>query len=183
VVGDWDGNGTDSVGLVRGGTWLLRNSNSTGSADLAFVYGDADPDGNPIGYPVTGDWDGNGTDTPGLRRDNVWLLRNANSSGGSNGTFTYGDRYETGFPVVGDWNGDGFDTIGLVRAGNWLLRNANSTGGADVAFSYGAPLPEHWPVPGDWDNNNTDTPGVADTTTWYFRNSNTTGAGEIVFNF
>src|SRR5438067_2190393 len=41
IVGDWDGDGVDTVGVVRGSLFLLRNSNTAGTADIAFVYGDA----------------------------------------------------------------------------------------------------------------------------------------------
>jgi hypothetical protein len=34
VVGDFDGNGVDSVGVYRGGSWYLRNANSSGSPDI-----------------------------------------------------------------------------------------------------------------------------------------------------
>ena len=41
VTGDWDGNGTDTVGTFIPSTraWLLRNSNSSGGADVQFGYG------------------------------------------------------------------------------------------------------------------------------------------------
>jgi len=40
-AGDWDGDGIDTVGLYNPttGQWLLRNTNTTGSADIVFVYG------------------------------------------------------------------------------------------------------------------------------------------------
>jgi hypothetical protein len=42
VVGDWDGNGTDTVGLFAPdtATWYLRNENSPGAPDAGqFAYG------------------------------------------------------------------------------------------------------------------------------------------------
>jgi hypothetical protein len=46
VVGDWNGDGKDTVGVYAGsavpgvtaGTWMLRNSNSPGSPDLNFIF-------------------------------------------------------------------------------------------------------------------------------------------------
>lgn len=52
IVGDWNGDGIDTVGVVRQGQWFLRNSNSSGFADLQFFYG------TPTDLPITGDWDG-----------------------------------------------------------------------------------------------------------------------------
>src|SRR5260370_28866605 len=41
AVGDWDGNGTTTVGMFdpATGTWHLRNTNGAGADDLTFVYG------------------------------------------------------------------------------------------------------------------------------------------------
>ena len=82
---------------MRGDTWYLRNSQTTGGADTVFVYG------NPSGdIPVTGDWDGNGSITPGVVRGGTWYLRNANSTGAADVSFVYGnpgdipDRRSTG---------------------------------------------------------------------------------------
>src|SRR3954452_14238786 len=66
------------------------------------------------GIALTGDWNGDGIDTPGYFANSVWLLRNSNTTGSTDIEFIYGDPGETGFPVVGDWNGDGIDTVGLV---------------------------------------------------------------------
>jgi hypothetical protein len=43
VVGDWDGNGIDTVGVKQRSTasWLLSNSNSTPVATITFDYGQA----------------------------------------------------------------------------------------------------------------------------------------------
>jgi hypothetical protein len=54
VVGDWDGNGTMTIGLYRpaGSIFFLRNINATGSPDLFIPYGAAGD------RPLAGDWDG-----------------------------------------------------------------------------------------------------------------------------
>ncbi|HEX9761503.1 MAG TPA: hypothetical protein VGA97_00250, partial [Acidimicrobiia bacterium] len=36
LAGDWNGDGVDSPGVFRGGTFYLRNSNSTGAANLVY---------------------------------------------------------------------------------------------------------------------------------------------------
>jgi hypothetical protein len=56
-VGDWNGDGVDTIGLYVPGTraWFLRNSNSNGAADVAFIYG---PDNGLPAIPLAGDWDG-----------------------------------------------------------------------------------------------------------------------------
>ncbi|MCC8994427.1 MAG: hypothetical protein LM550_12230, partial [Candidatus Contendobacter sp.] len=56
LVGDWDGNGTQTIGLYNPATarFYLRNSNSKGAADLTFFYGPA----NAGWKPLIGDWNG-----------------------------------------------------------------------------------------------------------------------------
>ena len=52
VIGDWDRNGTDTIGIYRNGTFYLRNENTNGFATLVFSLG------NPGDMPIAGDWDG-----------------------------------------------------------------------------------------------------------------------------
>jgi ribosomal protein S6E (S10) len=157
IVGDWNGDGIDTIGVAKddgGGNlgWHLRNSNSTGGTHVHFTYG------NPTtGFPVVGDWNGDGKDTIGVVKNDgfnhlEWNLRNTNSTGGTNLRFTFG--FITDYPVVGDWNGDGKDTIGIVRDDTlghleWFLRNTNSNGGANTHFTYGG-AGNGFPVTGDW---------------------------------
>ena len=62
VVGDWDGNGTVTVGVYRPeeSTFYLRNGNTTGEADVTVAFG------QKLDLPVSGDWDGNGSVTIGV---------------------------------------------------------------------------------------------------------------------
>jgi hypothetical protein len=92
-VGDWDGNGRDSIGVVRGGrSWYLRTSTSGGPADISITYG-AEGD-----IPVVGDWDGNGRDSIGVVRGTAWYLRDSLSGGPAQRSFSYGSA--TGTPLV-----------------------------------------------------------------------------------
>jgi len=63
-VGDFDGDGTDTIGFYRpsDGFVYLRNSNDAGEADLSFFYG------NPGDRILVGDWDGDGDDSVGVYR-------------------------------------------------------------------------------------------------------------------
>ena len=165
VVGDWDGNGTDSIGVFRNGVWLLRNVNAPGGVDITIPWG------APGDLPVVGDWDGDGTDSIGVFRNGVWLLRNANAPGGVDITIPWGSPDQV--PVVGDWDGDGTDTIGVFRLGVWYLRNANTSGGIDATIRWGAATDV--PVVGDWNGDHTDTIGVFRQGTWLLRDVNTSG--------
>jgi hypothetical protein len=63
-IGDFDGDGIDTIGLYRQSTGFVYFTNSleTGSADLSFFFGD------PGDQILAGDWDGDGDDTVGVYR-------------------------------------------------------------------------------------------------------------------
>jgi uncharacterized protein YkwD len=63
-VGDFNGDGIDTIGLHRQSTGFVyfTNTLATGNADLAFFYGD------PGDQILAGDWDGDGDDTVGVYR-------------------------------------------------------------------------------------------------------------------
>jgi hypothetical protein len=175
VVGDWDKNGTTTVGVRRSGDFYLRNSNSSGSPDLTFSFGNSED------LPVAGDWNNDGTDTIGVYRpsNRTFYLRNSNSGGSADITVDFGNNGD--LPIVGDWNNDGTDTIGVYRPSNrtFYLRNSNSNGAADIAVDWGNP--GDLPIVGDWNNDGTDTFGVyrPGSTAFYMRNSNSSGAADI----
>ncbi|MEE8376431.1 MAG: hypothetical protein V3S26_08945, partial [Acidimicrobiia bacterium] len=129
VIGDWNGNGVHTVGVVRGNRWLLRNSNNSGRADYDFVFGE------PGDIPVVGDWNGNGRSGIGVVRGNRWLLRNSLSSGPPDHDFVFGDS--RGRPVTGDWDGDWTTGVGWYDSGTWQIRNALSPGPPDQTFVFG----------------------------------------------
>jgi parallel beta-helix repeat protein len=164
----------DTIGLVRGNTIYLRATNSSGTADLSFIYG-SDTD-----TFLFGDWDGDGIETVGVKRGNTYYLRNGNSSGVADITFSYGASSD--IPIVGDWDGDGIDTIGIKRGNVFHLRNSNSSGVADVTFVYGLSS-DTVAVIGDWDGDGFDTIGIKRGNEYYLRNSNSAGPADIAFAY
>lgn len=76
LVGDWDGDGTDTVGVFREvdntAWWHLTNKTAPPFDDTITInYG------APGHRPIVGDWDGDGTDTLGIVDGNaVWHLTN-----------------------------------------------------------------------------------------------------------
>ncbi len=175
VVGDWDGNGTVTIGIYRNGYFYLRNGNTIGFAQIVFPFG------QPGDQPIAGDWDGNGVDTIGVFRPSnaEFFLRNSNSAGSPDVSFFLGNPGDVG--IAGDWTNKGYDTVGVFRPSNGIifLKNTNKTGFADIALNYG--LPGDKPVVGDWDNNGTATIGVYRNGQFMLRNSNTIGFAEIIF--
>jgi Ca2+-binding RTX toxin-like protein len=166
LVGDWDGDGTDTIGFFDPATctWYLRNSLTVGYADWTFGYGDPSlttGHGDRNWIPIVGDWDGNGTDTIGFfdPATCTWYLRNSLTVGYADWTFGCGDPGLTvgrkggnWAPIVGDWDGNGTDTIGFFDpAGSvFMLRNSLTTGTADLTFGYGAGDAGWRPLVGTW---------------------------------
>jgi uncharacterized delta-60 repeat protein len=172
-----------SVGLVdpSTGRWHLRNP---AGAVTSFFYG------NPGDVPFVGDWDGDGTATPGLFRtsDAFAYLRNSNTQGIADVRFFFGNPSD--IPLSGDWDGDGKDTLSIYRPSeqrfyiiNKLGENEGGLGAADYSFLFGNPGDK--PVVGDWDGDGIDEVGLHRESTgfFYWRNTLDTGIadGEIFF--
>lgn len=182
VMGDWNGDGTRTPGVVRGVKygpfagkllWLLRNDLSGGEPDIVIEFGDAG------GFPVVGDWDGNGVDGIGVLRNGVWELRNSPSSGPADSEFVFGQPGD--HPIAGDWNGNGADSIGVKRGNQYRLRNTNDAGLATTVVTYAEP--DDTIVIGDWNKDGVDTIGVVRGNQWLLRNSNTAGNSSVNFRF
>ena len=168
---------TTGVFRPSNGLLYLKNSNTTGFADVAINYG--------LGgdYPVVGDWDGDETATIGIYRNGSFYLRNSNTIGFADLVFPFGAPGDQ--PIAGDWNGDGVDTIGVYRPsiGQFLLRNSNSAGAAEMIFYLGNAGDVG--VAGDWDGDGMDTTGVFRPINGiiFLKNANETGFADIALNY
>jgi SpoIID/LytB domain protein len=149
MAGDFDGDGCDTLSIYRPaeGKFYIINKLGQGDAGLGFAE-HSYYFGNPGDAPFMGDWDGDGIDSPGLRRNSNGFvyLRQTNTQGVADVDYFYGDAGDIVF--TGDWDNDGDDTLGLYRPGNGTvyLRNTNSTGIADFAYPMGGSA--HRPVAG-----------------------------------
>lgn len=177
----------DTPGIVFQGStppaWFLRNAQSSGPADITISYGPS----NASWVPLAGDWDGNGTDTPGLYNPatGTFFLRNTSTNGPANIVFSFGAPMIY-LPIAGDWNGDGIDTIGIFNpsTGVYFLRNTNAAGASDHGFTFGVGGGVI-PVAGDWDGNGSDSVGFYETGTgiWFLRNNLSNGPADFTFSF
>ena len=165
-----------------GGRFHLWEELTWDSAVKTFYFG------NPGDVAFSGDWDGDGVETPGLyrRSDGYVYLRNSNSQGIADISFYFGNPGD--LPVAGDFDGDGFDTVSIYRPSeqrfyimNELGSNDGGLGAADYSFLFGNPGDK--PFVGDFDGNGVDTIGLHRESTGlvYFRNSNSTGVADSQF--
>ncbi|GAA1061144.1 hypothetical protein [Agromyces bracchium] len=172
-VGDWDGDGTDTLGVRRGNQYFLTNGTTGGQADLTFAYGRSSD------VVLVGDWDGDGKDTLGVRRGNQYYLTNRAAGGQADLTFAYGRS--TDVVLVGDWNGDGTDTLGVRRGSSYYLTNGTTGGQADLTFAYGKAADVV--LVGDWNGDGQDTLGVRRSSNYYLTNGTTGGTADITFAY
>ena len=96
-VGDFDGDGVDTIGLHRATTGLVyqRNSHTAGIADTTFIYGD------PGDRLVAADWNGDGMDSPAVFRPGTttFYFRFTNAAGFADAQYIFGDT--DWLPVAG----------------------------------------------------------------------------------
>ena len=116
VLGDWDGDGDENLGIYRPSEqrFYLFTSTCTGSpmgaAHISFLFG------NPGDQPVAGDWDADGVAEVGLYRTSTGFFywRNALNTGIASGEMFFGDPGDRF--VSGDWGSiDGVDTPAVFR--------------------------------------------------------------------
>ena len=91
-VGDFNGDGIDTIGLHRESTGLVyfRNTNSSGVADSQFLFG------IPHDKLSAGDWDGDGDDTVGVYRpsNGTFYAKLHNTEGVADVTFDVGVGFQ-----------------------------------------------------------------------------------------
>lgn len=174
LVGDWNGDNVDTIGVYRHseGFFFLSDSNTAPAVNYTVLFGD------PGDTPFAGRW------TADMTHDGIGVYRNSNgilyqkkelTTGYDDFFAVFGNPGDQG--VAGDWDGDGFDSIGIYRPSNylWYLTNNSTPSGItfnDIIFEYntygGAP------VVGDWDGNGITSVGFLSKSTnvFYLRRTN-----------
>ncbi|MBT8164389.1 MAG: calcium-binding protein [Acidimicrobiia bacterium] len=170
LMGDWDCDGIDTVGMFRpsNGFAYLRNSNEFGIGEIEFFFGIAGD------IPIVGDWDNDGCDSLGVYRDGHVFLTNALETAFADIDFWFGNPGDQ--PFTGDFDNDGLTEIGLFResTGFAYLRDDYTFGVADTEFFFG--IGGDQIIAGDWDNDYTETVGIwrSGDATFYLADTNDT---------
>jgi photosystem II stability/assembly factor-like uncharacterized protein len=161
----------DTIGVYNAGMWYLRNTNTTGVADINVAFG-----GDVSDLPVVGDWNGDGVDTIGVYRNNTGFFYLSDSNTAPTVAYSplFGNPGDQ--PFAGRWDatmtGSG---IGVYRNSNGVLYQRKSlTSGVDDFFAiFGNPGDQ--PIAGDWEGNGFDSIGVyrSSAQTWFMTNNST----------
>ncbi|MGO1510333.1 MAG: glycoside hydrolase family 3 N-terminal domain-containing protein, partial [Actinomycetales bacterium] len=169
LVGDWDGDGTDTLAVRRDNAYFLTNSLYGGDADVELTYGQAGDD------VLVGDWDGDGVDSFAVRRGNSYFISNTLQSGDAERELDYGQAGDD--VLVGDYDGDGVDTFTVRRGNTYFISNTLQTGWADSELDYGRASDDVYV--GDWDGDAVDSFAVRRGITFLVSNSLTSTRAEI----
>ena len=167
----------ETIGVYRPSTnsFYLRNSNTSGQADLTISYG-----AGATAYPIVGDWTGAGIDTIGVfdTSQAIFYLRNSNVTGMADETFVLG--YPNDMPIAGRWTGAmTHDGVGVFRPSNGLLylKTDVTTGFAQYVMVLG--VPGDVGIAGDWNGDGLDSPGVFRPSNAFFYLSNQVTNGPV----
>ncbi|MEE6283342.1 TIM barrel protein [Georgenia sp. MJ170] len=173
LIGDWDGNGTDTIAVRKGNEFHVSNSQRGGEPDVVLTYG------RPGDVILVGDWDGDGSDTFAVRRGSEYHVKNSLRGGAADVVVNYGRADDE--VLVGDWNGSGVDTFAIRRGAQYHVKNSVIGGDADVVVTYGRA--NDVTLAGDWDGNGTDTLAIQRGRTYHVNNSLRGGDADIVLTF
>ncbi len=164
-VGDWDGDGYDTLAVRRGNTFFVNNELRGGNADSPFKYGRVND------QVLVGDWNGDGKDTFGIRRGNTFHLKNSLAGGNADASFNYGRTTDEVF--IGDWDGDKKDTVTVRRGNTFHVSNSFTGGNAARSYTYGRVTDDA--IAGDWNGDGKDTMSLRRGNTYIINNGLTGG--------
>ncbi|MGC5629253.1 DUF2961 domain-containing protein [Georgenia sp. Z1344] len=169
LVGDWDGNGSDTLAVRRGNAYYLSNTLYGGNAEVELSYGRASD------VVLVGDWDGDGADSFAVRRGNSYFLSNSLEGGWADAELDYGRAGDV--VLVGDYDGDSVDTFTVRRGNTYYISNSLTSGDADSELDYGRASDEVYV--GDWDGDGADTFTVRRGITFFVSNSLTSTNADV----
>lgn len=178
VIGDWNGDGLDSLGVYDRSTGVFYLADSISihhTIDYVFVLG------NPNDLPIAGRWSLSAThDGAGVFRptNGIIYLKNDLTTGFSDNYMVLGNPGDA--PVAGDWDGDGVESPGVFRPNNATFYLSNQTNGVvfsdyDLQFGMGTDMP----FAGDWEGYGHAGIGIFRDNTFALRNTLTTGPADI----
>lgn len=152
---DWNGDEVAQPTVFRRGSPSSFQIYREGTTPRVVNFGGASDD------PVPGDWDGNGTMNPGVRRPDTRTFTMRSSTGTS--TLLFGGVADR--PIAGNWDGSPAWEVGVWRPSTAQFFLRSSTG---VRTSVSLGDTNDLPVTGDWDADGITDLGVYDQATSTF---------------
>jgi len=178
IIGDWNGDGIDGIGVYKEGLWMQRETAPGGTVENIFRFGDT----SPHWQTVAGDWDADGRDSVGLYYDGLWVL--GNEDGSTFATIAFAPSMNgDATALAGDWNNNGQDSVGLYQNGLFTLLLTPERNSNVISLVFGPGDGQWHPVVGDWDLDGSDTIGLYLDGNWRLRNSNSSGGPDAGFSF
>jgi hypothetical protein len=107
-----------------------------------------------------GDWDGNGTSTPGMFRPSNGFAYLAYSNATQVAALEFYFGIGGDIPLAGDWNGDGRDTFSIYRPSDNRFYVSNELRTQFAEFDFEFSLPGGVPFAGDFDGDGRDDLGL-----------------------
>jgi hypothetical protein len=153
------------------GRWLYRTSNTSGTADGTFRFGD------PGDIPFCADLDGNGDDEPILFRNGEWFWRDGPTTGPAQHQTRFGDPGD--LPIV--FSRFGGAAPGVVRPGPIWFPGSFFGPVTPEAFPYGNP--GDIPIGGSLNVPDPVNPGVVRGSEWLVHYNALPGYADIDFVF
>ncbi|MGO1740052.1 MAG: metallophosphoesterase, partial [Actinomycetaceae bacterium] len=172
-VGDWDGDGVDTLALRRGNQVHVTNDPAAATAEAPIDYGRA---GDVL---LAGDFDGDGADSFAVRRGNEYLVLNTLVSGDADEEVAYGRADDE--VLVGDWDGDALDTFTVRRGNEFFVANEVRDGWADQELTYGRA--DDTVLVGDWDGDELDSFAVRRGNSYFVKNAIADGDADIALDY
>ena len=164
LLGDWNGDGSPSVGLYDTLTSTFHLHGQAGS----LRWGNATKAANGDYQAIVGDWNGDDSFTVGLY-DTVTSTFHLHGQAGSlrygNATKAANGDYQA---IAGDWNGDGTFTVGLYDTVTSTFYLYGESGSIRFGNAAKAANGDYQAIAGDWNGDGTFTVGLYDTVTSTF---------------
>ena len=156
VCGDWNGDGYDTIGVMRDVTgdarWYLNDAGQyTPGGVTEFFFGETR--GPHYDRPIVGDWNGDGLTDVGVQRQNQTVSRFILASGRWGSVYRdylWGDLYDVA--ISGRWTGAANDGLGLYRpSSGFFYLDPALDAVADIGFQMSGAGPAYAPVGGNFD--------------------------------
>ncbi|MFK8028833.1 MAG: hypothetical protein AB8G18_01220 [Gammaproteobacteria bacterium] len=138
VIGDWDGDGIDNIGVYNNGTWVLKQSWNFQPASYDIEIHQSF--GGPKWLPIVGDWNNDGHDTLGAYKDGTFKIRMISGNSLTDRVIDFGDLGfpddfdgQSAHPIAGSFD-NGPDRVGITHDGYAFYSRTNDAGTRSISY-------------------------------------------------